>query len=436
MANANQEMTITIRAVDEATAPMKRVTASTGQLAKAWDALTGDFTKGKKWVDFVSRGMSTIVATTAQANDISLKWTVTLGAVGSAFGPVGLAGGSALGLIIDKMEQANDAVAEFGAALKGLGELGEKNSAISRAVLGARNVLNPDDLTAYGLILKDQIDDLSAQIIEHRTQVQRALLGMLVYSGPDDPGTRVGEMLAKQTALFEGSIVALNRALANRTALRDVLFELSNPDVPENVQQIANTFKAWDAAIAPLNAKLAQLQVDLAWIAETMAGRTTDAFFEIIEGTKSVSQAFADMVSSILKDIGRMFLQRGLTSLFGNLLGGIFGGASGPLAPSFAGGGGTFFNISGSGSPMLIPGRASGGPFSAGVPTMVGENGPEMIFPKQSGYVSKSGGGGPLIGTINIIGNQNPGNVQREIEAGMNAALDRNRALRQKVRGT
>jgi hypothetical protein len=430
-------MTITIRAVDEATAPMKRVTASTGQLGQAWDKLTGDFTKGKKWVDFVSRGMSTIVATTAQANDITLKWTVTLGAVGSAFGPVGLAGGSALGLIIDKMEQANDAVAEFGAALKGLGELGDKNAAVSRAVLGVRNILNPDDLTAYGLILKDQIEDLSAQIVEHRTQVQRALLGMLVYSGPDDPGTMVSERLAKQVALFEGSIVALNKAIANRTALRDVLFELANPDVPENVQKIARAFQAWDAAIQPLNKELAQLSQDLAFIADTMAGRTTDAFFEIIEGTKSVSQAFADMVSSILKDIGRMFLQRGLTQLFGNLLGGIFGGGGGLLNPSFAGGGSTFFNLGPNASPMLIPTRASGGPVSAGARYMTGEYGPEVITPRQAGYVARSSAASPAVNvTVNVIGNPNPGAVQRETTAGLMAALDRHRALRQKVRRT
>jgi hypothetical protein len=68
---------------------------------------------------------------------------------------------------------------------------------------------------------------------------------------------------------------------------------------------------------------------------------------------------------------------------------------------------------------------------------MTGEYGPEVITPRQAGYVARSSAASPAVNvTVNVIGNPNPGAVQRETTAGLMAALDRHRALRQKVRRT
>lgn len=72
-----------------------------------------------------------------------------------------------------------------------------------------------------------------------------------------------------------------------------------------------------------------------------------------------------------------------------------------------------FFDTSAHGTTAGIPGRAGGGPVNAGMPYMVGENGPELYVPGQSGTIltpgqiaamgrssgSSGGGGGPSGGT-------------------------------------
>jgi phage-related minor tail protein len=50
----------------------------------------------------------------------------------------------------------------------------------------------------------------------------------------------------------------------------------------------------------------------------------------------------------------------------------------------------------------LFPGRAAGGPVSAGAPYMVGENGPELFVPRTSGAILPNGGTGGV--QVNIYG--------------------------------
>lgn len=58
---------------------------------------------------------------------------------------------------------------------------------------------------------------------------------------------------------------------------------------------------------------------------------------------------------------------------------------------------------------MFAPGKALGGPVSAGKPYTVGENGPEMFIPSQSGTIvpnNKMSGGGQTIHITNHINAQ------------------------------
>jgi phage-related minor tail protein len=111
----------------------------------------------------------------------------------------------------------------------------------------------------------------------------------------------------------------------------------------------------------------------------------------LIDGTKSVQSAFAEMFSNIGKAFMNMVIQmlsqklvltvlqllnpapiKGLGSL-----GGLFGGS----APDAVAGGGLF---SGAG-PFQF--RAAGGPVSARTPYIVGERGPELFVPGSSGSI-------------------------------------------------
>jgi len=120
-----------------------------------------------------------------------------------------------------------------------------------------------------------------------------------------------------------------------------------------------------------------------------------------VEGTKSVSDAFNDMASSIVQSLNRIAAQRLAESIFGS------GGTPGSfdfmsLAASFLGGG------QGQAPPAPImgwggTGFAAGGSFGPGQPIVVGERGPELIVPSRAGSVIPNGSfGGNVSVTVNV----------------------------------
>lgn len=109
------------------------------------------------------------------------------------------------------------------------------------------------------------------------------------------------------------------------------------PEVEQAVQGMA------DAA----NAAAAQ-SID---VAAVFSNNILSEFDAIASGTKSVKEAFTDMVDGILADIGRIILQKNilgplgdaLSGIFGDSIGGLFGSSSSTVvtAPISSGGGGS-----------------------------------------------------------------------------------------------
>lgn len=94
---------------------------------------------------------------------------------------------------------------------------------------------------------------------------------------------------------------------------------------------------------------------------------------------------------------------------------------------------GSLFGNSGSGSGLIggfllgLPGRAAGGPVESGHAYMVGEQGPELFMPRNSGTIVPNGGGGTVNVTYNI--QQVGSGVSRgEVIAGLSAVRDSTRA--------
>jgi hypothetical protein len=56
----------------------------------------------------------------------------------------------------------------------------------------------------------------------------------------------------------------------------------------------------------------------------------------------------------------------------------------------------------------LFPGRAAGGPVTAGAPYMVGEHGPELFMPRTSGTILPNGGGGVNVNVSGLILSDDP----------------------------
>ncbi len=114
---------------------------------------------------------------------------------------------------------------------------------------------------------------------------------------------------------------------------------------------------------------------------------------ELIFSGKKFTQVLAD----VTKQLGEMFLKWALFGfgdknssggggLFGSLFGALFGSGGG-LGALFGGGG---VGV----DPFDFTGFAAGGAVSAGVPIMVGENGPEIFTPSTAGAIIPNGGGG------------------------------------------
>jgi len=114
------------------------------------------------------------------------------------------------------------------------------------------------------------------------------------------------------------------------------------------------------------------------------AGDTiTDTF---IESTKSGKLAFKDMVSSILEDAARLTFKQNIAQPLSRGIAGFATeailGLLNPTRPLAAG------NIGFKGPPAFsAPRRAAGGPLAEGQPAIVGERGPELFVPRQSGTV-------------------------------------------------
>lgn len=102
----------------------------------------------------------------------------------------------------------------------------------------------------------------------------------------------------------------------------------------------------------------------------------TDGITAAITQTKTLGDAFHDVALSIISDLVKIAVQKNITQPLAGLLG--LGGGGG------GGGGGDLYGLDGA----IFGGSAIGTDFSPGGPTIVGENGPELLnLPKGSQVV-------------------------------------------------
>ena len=117
-----------------------------------------------------------------------------------------------------------------------------------------------------------------------------------------------------------------------------------------------------------------------------MESSLENGFMSMIEGTKSVTDAFRDMARDIIKELYKVLV---VQRMVGSVEQGT--GLAGLLGKSLVGAG------------ILPPGRASGGTVMSNQPYLVGEKGPEIIVPQNRGHVmnadltSQAMGGGSVV---------------------------------------
>ena len=159
----------------------------------------------------------------------------------------------------------------------------------------------------------------------------------------------------------------------------------------EKVDQLASSFEA-NREIALLSFKD---------IEDNGIRSVEDAMVNLVNGTKSVKEAFSDMARSIVNDLIRMQIQKTITQPIFSFLN---------PAPAYDLNNGTI---------TPVQKRAMGGPVSAGKPYLVGEKGPELMIPNGSGTIipNHNMGGGV---TINL--NVSTG-VSQTVRAELNSML-------------
>ena len=165
-------------------------------------------------------------------------------------------------------------------------------------------------------------------------------------------------------------------------------------NVDAEMQKAAASFQLPKTPLEELKEKAEDTFGNMQDIGVRAMNKLEDSIIGVMDGTKSLKDAFSDMAQSILSDLIRMQIQESITGpLSGFLskgLGSLFGGGGG-FASGFAG------------APAL--GFADGGVTSSRRPYLVGERGPEMFVPNMTGRVvpTKSLGGGEV--TVNVINN-------------------------------
>lgn len=146
------------------------------------------------------------------------------------------------------------------------------------------------------------------------------------------------------------------------------------------------------------------------------AGRAIEG--SLLRAVRSGKLGFDDLKKvalSALDAIAASALKAGLASVFGGQRGG--GGISDVLGAVVASG---------------LPGRATGGPVTAGRGYLVGERGPELFVPTASGRVEASGSGGAprevrVAITVNAPGDAAPAVLRqssRQVARAVRAALE------------
>lgn len=171
----------------------------------------------------------------------------------------------------------------------------------------------------------------------------------------------------------------------------------------------------------------------------------SDFITEVIDGTKSISDAFRSMADSIVKQINRIAAEEiatrifggrgtaGGASGFGNFFASIFtGGGSGGFLSGLFGGGSSGLAIDAvlaAGGGGILP-FASGGRFRAGQPMLVGEEGPELILPDTGGTVVPNGRFGGGMTVVNQFTISAPVDRRTQQQIAASAALGASRASR------
>lgn len=209
--------------------------------------------------------------------------------------------------------------------------------------------------------------NLPAQIDETRAQIAEMLM------------MNPGDALVAQMTEF---IVANRKAAETVAELKDGIATLPAETV--------TGFQKMGGALEDFVNKLPTLKDNLDTLTKSTFKGMSDGLMSIVKGTESVGDAFKKMAAQLIMQAIQLFV---IDKITGGFL-------------SFVKG---------------LTGKAIGGPVQAGQPYMVGERGPEMFVPNQSGSIvpsNKMGGGG-----ITVVNNVDARGADASVDIKIRSAM-------------
>jgi lambda family phage tail tape measure protein len=220
-------------------------------------------------------------------------------------------------------------------------------------------------------------------LLKEQLALQQELVGLSTIEG--DRRTKIAEAARDQAAML-ASLVGItdndmrlkreqeiNDAHKERIALINQEADVRAKREQNFAAGVQETMKKYAESLTPLKQGAA--------MAESVYGNMGRSLDNFVETGKF---KFSDFASSVIMDLLKIQLRAAATQLFNSVLG-TFG--------------------------FSLPGRANGGPVTAGQPYIVGERGPEVFLPAGNGMIvpnnrlSGSGGDQPLGGSTTIINN-------------------------------
>lgn len=188
------------------------------------------------------------------------------------------------------------------------------------------------------------------KIIEQQLKPREKELKLLLAE--QDALEAAGELLMP---IYEGAQELQKAATDAGKAFAEMFIEADNARLLEQAQQMYQIYNQ---------------------IGQTISSGIVDALTSAVEGTKTLGEVATD----VLKNIANLLLNTGVSLLMGSAGG---GGLLGALFPK-------------------LPGKANGGPVTGSKPYMVGERGPELFVPSNSGTIVPNNA---LGGDVNVVVN-------------------------------
>lgn len=368
----------------------------------------------------------------------------------------------AFGFVIDSVQGAKIAIAQFGSSLaviaKDIQTYVQVVGAVTGVIPGGREKINElmADRSRFMEAANEDMEKRLGTYKSVREEINKTLAGggatlpKLDYKSRDGKEEKVAKVKAEKDlspedmayggykGAYKDFVDAIKRVTDNaenaaaaevkieedkQRRLRDLLGQTTSfriaeyekqKDALRDALQIGEIDTSqFDEAMAKIDESIAGLTKsgkdqfkDLERAIEGWGKSSADAFVEFAFTGKT---SFSDMVTSILKDLAKMVVYQNITKPM----------ATGISESVSSGAFGDFFKG------IFGGGRATGGPVNPGQYYVVGENGPEVLVPNTAGTVIPAGGGMGGGGTSNVTINIDASGTKTEGDAGNARELGR-----------